>query len=83
MKIWVDLGTLSWSGVPPPNENLGRSWHFWLSWFGPPTHPRKMQIWIDLGTLAFCGNWYVETNHCIPQGYHLVPHVRQIKFFYH
>ena len=66
MKIWADLGTLSLS----------------LSGEYPPPLP-KMKIWADLGTLSL--SWseepppgflqYVETNHCIPQGYHLLSYV--------
>ena len=38
---------------PPPNKNLGKSWHFELSWSGvPPPPPPPLKIWADLGTLS-------------------------------
>ena len=49
-----------WSQAPPPappeNADLERSWHFGLSWSGPP-HPSfpAMQIWTDLATLGWVG----------------------------
>ena len=51
---------------PPENSNLGRSWHlevfqFWLAQNTPP--PPQNWYW---------PRTYVETNICIPRGYHLV-----------
>ena len=75
----------------PENWNLDRTWHFgfWYSRTQPPPPPKKIKIWADLGTLGFdfpghppptphTLQWqleYVETNCCIPQGYHLVCYV--------
>ena len=54
---------LVWS-IPPPskNDNLGRSWDFGfeLVWSTPSPFP------------GVSGSSYVETNFCIPRGYHRV-----------
>ena len=72
LALWV-FSVLT-SRVPPtsPSENwnLGRSWHFeyfqlWLQSTHPPPRPK-----IEIS--------YVETNFCIPRGYHLVLNVKQI-----
>ena len=68
MQIWTDPGTwgLSWSGPPPPPpmpspENADLD----RSW-----HFGFELVWTT------SGNWCVETNGCIPQGYRLVVPVR-------
>ena len=57
MKIWADLGSLSWSRVSPLNEDLDRSWQFELSGVPLP---------------QVSGSSDVETNFCILRGYQLV-----------
>ena len=84
LGIWVGLDYPH--PPPPPNENLARTWNFGfeLVW-GTLPHP-KMKIWSGLDTFdlswsgvslppplrTYCGSWWVETNRCIPLGYHLV-----------
>ena len=75
-KFWLPQFT-------PPHWNLDRTWHFkfWLPQFTLP--PQKIEIWSGLGTTWHVEFWlppsprvsgssYVETNFCIPRGYHLV-----------
>ena len=52
---------------PPPNWNLDRSWHFGF-WPPPPENCNLDRSW----HFGFWWLEYVETNPCIPQGYHLV-----------
>ena len=66
----------------PQNWNLFRTWHFefWLPKNTPPTW--KLKFGQDLALWVLTSQEYspppqltfecVETNHCIPQGYHLV-----------
>ena len=40
IQIWTDLGT-----PRPDNSDLDRSWHFRLSWYGPPPHlPKRFRF---------------------------------------
>ena len=69
---------------PPGNENLGRSWHFEfeLVWRVPPTPSQirkwkfgqifALWVWVGLESTPSPFLEYVETNRCIPKGYHLV-----------
>ena len=52
LALWVEL---VWTTPQPPDSDLDRSWHFGLSWYGPPPTSKNIQILTDLGTLGWVG----------------------------
>ena len=84
----------SLSALPlPENEILGRSWHFEfdLVYSNPPPPENKNEILGRSRHFEFdlvwstppprvSGSSYMETNFCIPRGYHLVLSVKPLLF---
>ena len=84
LKFLTTLCSGIWFTTPllPENWKLGRFWHFriWVPEHLPPKKLKFRQILVlwDLTSRTLSPlQWqleYVETNRCIPQGYHLVTH---------